>query len=308
MGRYVARRLLQMIPVIIGTTFLIFTLVWALPGDPFAGKCGDRPCPPEYVAAMTEKFALDEPLPLQYLAYLGRLVRGDFGETFSGLSVADALVRVFPTTVKLALLAIAIEVVIGIAAGVVAALRRGKFADNLVLVSTLVVISIPVFVIGYALQFLLGVNLGLFPVTVSPEARLYELILPAFVLASTSLAYVARLMRANLAENLRADYVRTATAKGLASRRVVGVHTVRASLIPVVTFIGADLGALLGGSIVVEGIFNIDGIGGLIFGSIRRYEGAMVTGAVTVLVLVFLLVNLLVDLLYAVLDPRIRYD
>lgn len=308
MGRYVARRLLQMIPVIIGTTFLIFALVWALPGDPFTGKCGDRPCPPEYVAAMTDKFALDEPLPVQYVAYLGRLVRGDFGETFSGLSVADALVRVFPTTIMLALLAIAIEVVIGIAAGVVAALRRGSFADTLVLVSTLVVISIPVFVIGYALQFLLGINLGLFPVTVSEEARLTELVLPAFVLASTSLAYVARLMRANLAENLRADYVRTAAAKGLSGRRVVGVHAAKASLIPVVTFIGADLGALLGGSIVVEGIFNIDGVGGLIFESIRRYEGAMVTGAVTVLVLVFLLVNLLVDLLYAVLDPRIRYD
>ncbi len=308
MGRYVARRLLQMIPVIIGTTFLIFALVWALPGDPFTGKCGDRPCPPEYVAAMTDKFALDAPLPMQYVAYLGRLVRGDFGETFSGLSVADALVRVFPTTIKLALLAIAIEVVIGIAAGIVAALRRGSYADTLVLVSTLVVISIPVFVIGYALQFMLGINLGLFPVTVSEEAGLTELVLPAFVLASTSLAYVARLMRANLAENLRADYVRTATAKGLSSRRVVGVHTVKASLIPVVTFIGADLGALLGGSIVVEGIFNIDGVGGLIFESIRRYEGAMVTGAVTVLVLVFLLVNLLVDLLYAVLDPRIRYD
>ena len=308
MGRYVARRLLQMIPVVIGTTFLIFALVWALPGDPFAGKCGDRPCPPDYVAAMTNKFSLDEPLPLQYLAYLGRLVQGDFGATFSGQSVAEALVRVFPTTVKLTLLAIAIEVIIGIAAGVVAAVRRGSFTDTLVLVSTLVVISIPIFVIGYALQFLLGINLGLFPVTVSPAARLYELVMPAFVLASTSLAYVARLMRANLAENLRADYVRTATAKGLSQRRVVGVHTVRASLIPVVTFIGADLGALLGGSIVVEGIFNIDGVGGLIFDSVRRYEGAMVTGAVTVLVLIFLLVNLLVDLLYAVLDPRIRYD
>ncbi|HSJ60387.1 MAG TPA: ABC transporter permease [Jiangellaceae bacterium] len=308
MGRYVTRRLLQMIPVVIGTTFLIYTLVWALPGDPFAGKCGDRPCPPDYVAAMTAKFNLNEPLPVQYLAYLGRLVRGDFGETFSGISVADALVRVFPTTVKLALLAIAIEIAIGIAAGVVAAIRRGSFADTLVLVSTLVVISVPVFVIGYALQFMLGVNLSLFPVTVSAEATVFELMLPAFVLASTSLAYVARLMRANLAENLRADFVRTATSKGLSRRRVVGVHTLRASVIPVVTFIGADLGTLLGGSIVVEGIFNIDGVGGLIFASIRRYEGAMVTGAVTVLVLIFLLVNLLVDLLYAMLDPRIRYD
>jgi oligopeptide transport system permease protein len=175
-------------------------------------------------------------------------------------------------------------------------------------VSTLLVISIPVFVIGYLLQLLLGVKLELFPVTVSAGAPLNELVLPAFVLATTSLAYVARLMRANLAENLHADYVRTATAKGLSRGRVVGVHTVRNSLIPVVTFIGADFGALLGGAIVIEGIFNINGVGGLIFGSIRTREGAMVTGAVTVLVIVFLLVNLLVDLLYAVLDPRIRYD
>jgi oligopeptide transport system permease protein len=307
MGRYVARRLLQMIPVVIGTTFLIYLLVWALPGDPFAGKCGERPCPDAYVAAMTAKFNLNDPLPVQYLKYLGNLLRGDFGESFTGVRVIDELARAFPITIRLALFALAIEIMIGVVAGVVAALRRGGFADTLVLVSTLFVISIPVFVIGNALQFMLGVNLRLFPVTVSPAARLDELILPAFVLASVSLAYVARLMRANLAENLRADYVRTAAAKGLSRSRVVGVHTARNSLIPVVTFLGADLGVLLGGSIVVEGIFNIPGVGGVIFSSIQRVDGAVVTGAVTVLVLLFLLINLAVDLLYAVLDPRVRY-
>ena len=308
MGRYVVRRLLQMLPVVIGTTFLIYVMVWALPGDPFAGKCGQRPCPESYVAAMTEKFNLDQNVFVQYAVYMSNLVRGDFGETFGGVRVADELARVYPTTLKLALLAVAIEIVIGIIAGVVAGLRKGGFADNLVLVSTLFVISIPIFVIGYALQFVLGVEIGLFPVTVSPEARLYELLLPAFVLASTTLAYVARLMRTNLVENLRADYVRTAVAKGMPPGRVIGVHTLRNSLIPVITLIGADFGALLGGAIVTEGIFNINGVGGLIFSSIQRMEGALVTGAVTVLVLIFLLVNLLVDLLYAVLDPRIRYE
>lgn len=308
MGRYVVRRLLQMLPVVIGTTFLIYVMVWALPGDPFAGKCGQRPCPESYVAAMTEKFNLDQNVFVQYAVYMSNLVRGDFGETFGGVQVADELARVYPTTLKLALLAVAIEIVIGIIAGVVAGLRKGGFADNLVLVSTLFVISIPIFVIGYALQFVLGVEIGLFPVTVSPEARLYELLLPAFVLASTTLAYVARLMRTNLVENLRADYVRTAVAKGMPPGRVIGVHTLRNSLIPVITLIGADFGALLGGAIVTEGIFNINGVGGLIFSSIQRMEGALVTGAVTVLVLIFLLVNLLVDLLYAVLDPRIRYE
>jgi oligopeptide transport system permease protein len=308
MGRYVVRRLLQMVPVVIGTTFVIFAMVWALPGDPFAGKCGDRPCPPAYVSVMTDKFNLDEPIFVQYALYMGNLLQGDFGETFSGVQVVDELQLRYPATLKLALVAIVFEILIGITAGVLAGLRRGGFADTLVLVSTLLVISIPVFVIGYLLQLLLGVKLELFPVTVSAGAPLNELVLPAFVLATTSLAYVARLMRANLAENLHADYVRTATAKGLSRGRVVGVHTVRNSLIPVVTFIGADFGALLGGAIVIEGIFNINGVGGLIFGSIRTREGAMVTGAVTVLVIVFLLVNLLVDLLYAVLDPRIRYD
>src|SRR5690606_9253049 len=150
--RYVARRLLQMIPVVIGTTFLIYLLVWALPGDPFAGKCGDRPCPDAYVAAMTAKFNLNDPLPVQYLKYFGNLLQGDFGESFTGVRVIDELTRAFPVTIRLALLALAIEIGIGMVAGVVAALRKGGFADTLVLVSTLFVISIPVFVIGNALQ------------------------------------------------------------------------------------------------------------------------------------------------------------
>jgi oligopeptide transport system permease protein len=307
-GRYTIRRLLQMIPVIIGTTLLIFLAVWALPGNPFAGRCGDRPCPEQYVQAMTEKFNLDDPWYVQYGLYMQNLVTGDFGETFNGRQVIDELARTYPTTMKLAALAILFEVVIGIAAGIMAGLRRGGFLDNLVLLSTLVVISIPIFVIGYLAQLIFGVQLGWFPPTVSSEATVYELLLPAMVLAAGSLAYVARVMRTNLVENIRSDYVRTAVAKGMPRRRVVGIHTVRNSLIPVITLIGADFGALLGGAIVTEGIFNIKGVGGLIFQNIRLREGAMVTGAVTVLVLIFLLVNLLVDLLYAALDPRIRYD
>lgn len=308
MGRYTIRRLLQMIPVIIGTTFLIYAMVWALPGDPFAGKCGDRPCPPTYIAEMRAKFNLDDPLPIQYGKYLGNLLQGNFGESFSGRSVWSEISAAFPVTFRLAVIAILFEIIIGISAGVLAALKRGKFLDNLVLISTLIVISIPVFVIGYLMQFIFGLKLGWFPPTVSSNATWYELILPGFVLASLSLAYVARLMRGNLTENLRADYVRTATSKGLTRRRVIGRHAVRNSLIPVVTFIGADFGALLGGAIVTEGIFNIRGIGGLLYLSIRTREGATVVGVVTVLVLVFLLVNLLVDILYGAIDPRIRYE
>ncbi len=309
MGTYIIRRLLQMIPVILGATFLIFTMVFALPGDPLAGKCGERPCPPAYAQAFREKYNLNDPLLLQYGKYVGNLVQGDLGETFNGISVADQLKIRYPVTAKLALLALAFEAIIGVIAGVLTGIRKNGFLDNLVLVSTLVLISIPVFVVGGVAQYFLGVKLGIFPVTVtSATPSLYQLMMPALVLGSLSVAYVTRLTRTNLVENLRADYVRTAVAKGLTKRRAVGIHALRNSLIPVVTYIGFDVGALLSGAIVTESIFNIPGIGGYIFRSIRSRDGASVVGAVTVLVIVYLFVNLLVDLLYGLLDPRISHD
>ncbi|MFJ6669746.1 ABC transporter permease [Actinosynnema sp. NPDC091369] len=307
MGRYVLRRLLQMVPVFVGTTFLIYVLVWAVPGDPFEGKCGERDCPASYVAMMRERFNLDDPLLLQYWKYLVNLVQGDFGVTSSGVQVVDRIAAAFPVTLRLALVALLIEAVIGITAGVVSGLRNRGFLDSLVLVSTLFLISIPVFVTGYVVQLVFGLQLGWIAPTVTTPT-FGNLVVPGFVLASLSMAYVARLSRASIAENRRADYVRTALAKGLPTRRIVGVHLLRNSLIPVITFLGTDLGAFLGGAIVTEGIFNVPGVGGLVFRSILTKDGAMVTGVVTVLVLVYLLMTLLVDLLYAVLDPRIRYD
>ncbi|KRE61237.1 ABC transporter permease [Nostocoides sp. Soil756] len=309
MGTYVLRRLLQMIPVILGATFLIFAMVFALPGDPLAGKCGERPCSPAYAAQFREKYNLNDPLLVQYGKYVGKLAQGDLGQTYNNISVADQLKLRYPVTAKLALLAILIETVIGIAAGVLTGIRKGGFLDNLVLVSTLIVISIPIFVIGGLAQYFLGVKLGLFPVTVtSSDPTVYQLLLPAIVLGSLSVAYVSRLTRTNLVENLRSDYVRTAVAKGLTQRRAIGIHALRNSLIPVVTFIGFDFGALLGGAIVTESIFNIPGVGGYIFRSIRSRDGVSVVGAVTVLVIVYLVVNLLVDLIYGLLDPRITHD
>lgn len=308
MGRYVLRRLLQFVPVFLGTTFLIYALVWAVPGDPFAGKCGDRACPPDFVAAMTQRYGLDKPLIVQYFGYLGRLFTGDFGTTFNGNSISQQIGNSYPITVRLAVIALLIEIVIGITAGVVTGLRRKGFMDSLVLVSTLFLISLPVFVTGSVLQIVLGLNLGIINPTVSPQATWGELIVPGFVIGSISMAYVTRLTRTSVAENRGADFVRTAIAKGQPTRRVVGIHLLRNSAIPVITFLGTDLGSLMGGAIVTEGVFNINGIGGLIFRNIAEKEGFMVTTIVTLLVLVYLLMSLIVDLLYAVLDPRIRYD
>ncbi len=306
MGKYIIRRLLQMIPVALGTTFLIFAMVFAT-GDPVAGRCGERPCSEAYALAFTREYHLDQPLVVQYGFYLGKLVQGDLGTNFYGNKVTDELLARYPTTITLALLAVAFELVIGILAGVLTGIRRGGFIDNLVLVSTLVVISIPIFVLGALAQLIFGVQLGWFPITAT-QGTLTQLILPAMVLGSVSVAYVARLTRGNVAENLRSDYVRTARAKGLTQTRVVGVHTLRNSLIPVITFVGADLGTLMGGAIVTERIFNINGVGGFIFRSIAQRDGTSVVGAVTILVLIFLLANLIVDILYGVLDPRISND
>ena len=307
MGRYIARRLLLTIPVLVGASFLIFAMVYALPGDPIAALAGDRPLSPAVIAQLREDFNLNDPLWLQYVKYVGDLLQGDFGTSFNGRPVLETIEQRLPVTVRLTVAAISFEVVIGIVAGVLAGIRRNGFLDNLVLVSSTLVISIPILVLGFVAQFLFGLQLGWFPISGISDGW-YSYLLPGLVLAAGSIAYVARLTRTSVAENLRSDYVRTARAKGLPPRTVIIRHTLRNSLIPVVTFIGADIGTLMGGAIVTEGVFNIPGIGRAIFDAIRAQEGAVVVGITTLLVLVFIFFNLVVDVLYAVLDPRIRYD
>ncbi|WP_156725889.1 ABC transporter permease [Streptomyces apocyni] len=306
MGRYVIRRLLQMIPVFIGSTFLIFFMVYAL-GDPVAALFGDKAPDPATAARIRQELHLDEPLWKQYFLYMGQIFQGDFGTAFNGQKVTELMASAYPVTLRLTLVAIVIELIVGIGLGVASGLKRGRVVDNSVLLMTLLVISIPTFVSGYVLQFLLGVKWGIIRPSVSSEAPFSELILPGVVLALVSLAYVTRLTRTSIAENVRADYVRTAIAKGLPRRRVISRHLLRNSLIPVVTFIGADIGFLMGGAIVTEKIFNIHGVGYQIYQGILRNNAPTVVGFVTILVIVFLVANLLVDLLYAVLDPRIRY-
>jgi oligopeptide transport system permease protein len=307
MGRYVARRLLLTIPVLFGATFLIFTMVYALPGDPIRALGGDRPLAPGVVAALRDKFNLNDPLLVQYGKYMADLVQLDFGTDFRGRPVLDTIEQRLPVTAKLALVAVLFEVLIGITAGVLAGIRRNGFVDNLVLVSTTVIVSIPILVLGFLAQYTLGLQLGWFPIA-GIQRGWYSFLLPGMVLAAGSVAYVARLTRTSMAENLRADYVRTAKAKGLTPMTVIGRHTLRNSLIPVVTFIGADVGTLMGGAIVTEAVFNIPGLGRAVFDAVRSQEGAVVVGIVTLLVFFFIFFNLVVDVLYAVLDPRIRYD
>ncbi|MEE1784056.1 ABC transporter permease [Streptomyces sp. SP17BM10] len=314
MGRYVIRRLIQAIPVLIGATFLIYFIVFSLPGDPVQALAGEKRADPIVAEMIRQRYHLNDPFLVQYWNYISGVFQGNLGESLTGRSVSDMIGEAFPYTLNLGLVAFVIETVVGVAAGVMAALRKGKFLDQLVLLSTLLVISVPVFVTGFILQLVLGVQLknsygiDFFSVSFNEDDGLRAYLLPAFVLASLSLAYVARLTRTSLMETMRADYVRTAVAKGLKRRRVIGRHALRNALIPIVTFLGADLGGLMGGAVITEKIFNIHGIGGLLAQAVYQKQGTIIVGVVTLLVLIYLLTTLIVDMLYAVLDPRIRYE
>ena len=307
MGRYVIRRLLQMIPVFFGVTFIMYYLMFAL-GDPIKNLGAGKQKNPAYEAFLRQEFNLDDPFIVQYLKYIQGIFTGDFGSTFAGKAVAEIFAERWPVTLTLGLTAFAIEVVLGIGLGILVATRKGGILDRTSLGTTLVVISIPVFVLGFVVQYVFGVKLGWFPPAGIADGWPTSYILPAFVLASLSLAYVLRLTRYKLLETFGADFMRTAKAKGLSGSAIMRKYGLRNSLIPVVTFLGADLGALIGGAVITEGIFNIPGIGQQLYQSIRLQEAAVVVGITTIIVIIFLLMSLLVDVLYAYLDPRIRYE
>lgn len=307
MGRYVLRRLLQMIPVFLGVTFIMYFLMFAL-GDPIKNLGAGKQKNPAYEAFLTEQFNLNDPFFVQYLKYLGGILTGDFGSTFAGKPVSEIFAERWPVTLQLGLTAFTIEIVLGISIGVIAARRKGGVVDRTSLASTLLIISIPVFVLGFVVQYVFGVELGWFPPAGIQAGWPTSYILPASVLAAMGLAYVLRLTRYKLLETFGADFMRTAKAKGLSDRTILRKYGLRNSLIPVVTYLGMDLGWLLGGAVITEGIFNLPGIGQQLYQSIRLQETAVVVGFVTIIVIVFLLMSLLVDVLYAYLDPRIRYE
>lgn len=290
-----------------GTTLLIYFMVFAMPGDPIVALFGDRGVNQGIYEQLRAQYHLDQPFIVQYLIYIGGIFHGDFGTSFSGQPVSEILASTFPVTIRLALMAVVIEMIVGIGIGLVAGLRKGKLFDASSLVVSLLLISTPVFVIAFVSQFFFAIKLGWARATVSGAANFGELILPAIVLATVSVAYIVRLTRSSVIETSTQDFVRTAYSKGLTRQRVVRVHILRNSLIPVITYLSIDFGILLVGATVTEGIFNVPGVGRTLYQAIIRGEGPTVVSFVTVMVLIYVGVNLLTDLLYAVLDPRIRY-
>ena len=266
---YIVRRILQAVPVLIGTTFLIYFMVFSMPGNPLLSLFGDKTPSPALLARLEEQYHLDEPFIVQYLLYIGGIFHGDLGTAFNGEPVSTILARTFPVTIRLAILALIFQSVAGIFVGLISGLRKGKWFDSSALVVSLILISLPIFVIAFVAQYVFGVQLGWARATVGAGAPLQDLVLPALVLASVSFAQIVRLTRASVIETAGLDFVRTAYSKGLSRRRIVPVHILRNSLIPVVTFLATDFGVLLVGATVTEGIFNVPGVGNALFSAIK---------------------------------------
>lgn len=303
---YVLRRVASMVPILLGTTFLIFVAVYALPGDPIRTLAGPtRVISPSVQAALRERYHLDEPLWLQYWLYLSGALRGDLGIDLRGAEVSELVSRAWPYTLALGLTAWALTAIIGVTLGTLAGMRSGGPTDWFVLGTTTLIVGVPYFVIAYVAQIVVGVKLGWLPASGVRHGWPASYILPALCLAMFGVPELARLTRASILANRSADFVDTAIAKGLRPRVITIRHILRNSLIPTVSMLGLSLGYMLSGTVLIEGIFNIPGLGFVVFNGISQQNGPVVVGVSTLLVLVFLVINLLVDLVYGLLDPRI---
>ncbi|HET9138614.1 ABC transporter permease [Actinophytocola sp.] len=309
MGKFIIRRLAQAVLVIVAAMLLLFVALFTI-GDPFASS-GDKVVPPETQAALRAKFGLDRPLPMQFLVYLRNLFTGDLGIDFDQRrEVSEMLAQAVPYTIRLAAVAIVIDILIGITAGVIAAVWRYSVWDVLVTILTTLAIGVPTFVIGLSLRATVSGE-WFFPAVprsaFGPEPFwLAEVLLPAITLAVVDAAFIARLMRGSMLEIMRADYVRTARAKGLSERKVIGKHVMRNSVIPVVTYVGIGIGVLLGGALITETIFQYQGVGFLLYKAILSNNNPIIMAVSAFAVITFVTLSLVVDVLYAYLDPRIR--
>jgi dipeptide transport system permease protein len=333
MTGFLLRKFATLIPTLLGITLVAFGLIRLVPGDPVEIMMGERKLDAAAHAAAMQRLGLDQSLPVQYFNYLKNLLQGDLGQSLvTREPVSAELAALFPATVELTLFALLLAVAIGIPAGMIAAIKRGSVTDHTVMGASMIGFSMPIFWWGLILIMVFSVTLGMTPVSgriaieyeipqvtglllidswLSGEegafaSALQHLILPAIVLGTIPLAVIARMTRSSMLEVLREDYVRTARAKGLAPLRVMVVHALRNALVPVVTVIGMQTGALLGGAVLTETIFSWPGIGKWIVDAIGRRDYPVVQAGILISAVIFIAVNLIVDLLYGVLNPRVR--
>jgi peptide/nickel transport system permease protein len=315
MGRYLLVRLYSMALTLLGLTVLIFLMLRLIPGTVVEQMIGaDAVVSPAMVAQLTRFFGLDQPWYVQYGRWLGQLAQGDLGTSWrTGKPVVQLIAERLPVTLELTGFAVVFALVLGIAAGTASAIRRDRALDNITRVGTLLGLSVPVFWQGTMLILFFSLYLRWMPPVVwvdfftNPGRNLGMILLPAICLGTASAANIARTTRACMLDVLRSEYVRTARAKGLAGRAVVLKHALKNALIPVVTVVGLQAGILLGGTVVVEEVFTLPGVGRLVLWSIYQRDYPLTQGTILFVAMLFMGINLAVDLLYSYLDPRIRY-
>ena len=304
MSKYIIRRLLMMIPVMLGVTFLVFFIISLTPGDVASMILGNG-ATEQAIKELREEMGFDDPIIVQYGRYMGDLLTGDMGESYStGKKVSGEIAQRFPNTFKLTISAIFLSVLISIPIGVVSATKQYSIFDNIGMIVALIGISMPSFWTGLILIIVFALKLGWFPS--GGMEGISSLVLPAFTLAVASTASITRTTRSSMLEVIRQDYINTAKAKGVSSGVVVRKHALKNALIPAITVIGLEFGVLLGGAVLTETVFSWPGIGRLMVESIQRKDTPMVLGCIMIFALAFSVVNLIIDILYAYIDPRIK--
>ncbi|MCG6796386.1 nickel ABC transporter permease [Geobacillus sp. YHL] len=313
MAGMIVRRFFQLILLLVGISFLVFTSMYIAPGDPATIIAGPTASQSD-IDAIREDLGLNDPFLVQYGRYISGVLHGDLGYSYQTKQpVWEAIMTRFPNTLKLAIASIIVAVIIGVVAGIISAIRQNSWFDVSSTVFALAGISIPNFWLGTVLILIFAVNLQLLPVGGLDQPfytaeGLKQLVLPAITLGTGSAAMIARMSRSSMLEVIRADFIRTARAKGLRERTVIWVHALRNAMIPVITVIGLNFGFLLGGTIITEQVFAINGVGRLMVQAIAARDFPMVQGSVLLVATLFVLVNLIVDIIYTLIDPRISYD
>lgn len=334
MGQFIARRLLSLLPVMLGVSIVVFALIRMIPGDPVIVMLGERARPAD-IERVREEMGFNRPIYVQYLEWMGRVVRGDLGTSIiNRTAVMDELKYRLSATIEMIVVGMIIGLIIGISIGILSALRRNSWIDLIATAGALLGVSMPIYWLALILIYALAVNRQIFPPSARLDAdlevvrrtgfmlidtllmgdirlflnALWHLILPSFVLSTVVMPILARLTRASMLEVMRQDYVRTAEAKGLQRRVVIVRHALKNALLPIVTVVGLQLGGLLGGALLTETIFSWPGMGLWTYRAILSRDYPIVQGAVLVSATIYVMVNLLVDISYAYLDPRIRYS
>jgi peptide/nickel transport system permease protein len=318
MTTYIIRRILQAVIVLLIVTLIVFFVIRLLPGDPLiiyvAQTANLQAMPPEMIDELRVRYGLDKPIMMQYVNWIGDLFRGDFGESiYYHEDVSQLLLERFPVTLHIGILSLIVGAVLGILAGIITAVRRGKLIDKILTPLTYVGITIPIFFLGILMIYVFGVKLGWLPISgyTSPFEDFWlntrQLVMPVICMSFFSIAANARQMRSSMLEVISQDYIRTAWSKGLTERSIIFKHAIKNSLIPVITLVGIGVGILFSGSVLVETIFAIPGVGRLFVSSIFGQDYLVVQAITLVIAVAILVVNLLVDMSYGWLDPRIRY-